>query len=564
MTPESASAAPLEVEAKLLVPNPTGLRAIARLERVGAYRLQPRGRARLHTLYLDTRELTLARNGVALRVRRSGRQWEATAKWGGRVDGAVHERPEINVPLAGVPPTPFSLPSGPLRIHLAALVAGRPLLPILMSEIQRQLFDVLGPADREDGANEPIAELALDRVYLGPPDGPRTAGVSYCEAEIELRHGAAGDIVELAGWLQQQFGLQSSPDSKFARGMAVVAGERLLAPPQPMTIDSRDTVDVAVGKIVGEQLRRLRVQDPGTRIGADPETLHDFRVAIRRLRAAVRLFETGIPVRLRERFATDLSWLGTSSNAVRDIDVQLVKLAQYRGVIADELHAGLASLIAHLESERTQRRAELLRVLDSSRYLRLLVRLERFAATAPNRSSRVARPERFAAIARRALKRAFNRVLRRGQRIAAEPRPEDLHTLRIRAKRLRYLLEFVRDLTGKPGRRVVKRLVRLQDVLGAHHDAVVAAAHIREYGERGGAQTGAKVLLALGVLMGHEQRLAEEARADFHRVWSRFTSKRAQKDGRDLQRRLASYATEDNSPTDDPRRLTPRRNEVTQ
>jgi hypothetical protein len=83
----AATSVPDEIEAKLLVPSDAVLHAIARLDRLGAHRLQARGTARLHSVYLDTRDMTLARHGVALRLRRHGRRWEATAKWSGRVRG---------------------------------------------------------------------------------------------------------------------------------------------------------------------------------------------------------------------------------------------------------------------------------------------------------------------------------------------------------------------------------------------------------------------------------------------------------------------------------------------
>jgi hypothetical protein len=135
----------LEVEAKLLVPTTTDLRAIARLTHIGPYPLRPRGAVRLLSSYLDTPNLVLARNGVAVRLRRQGRQWEATAKWAGQVRGDVHERAELTVALSRAPELPFVVPPGPLHTQLAALAAGRPLVPILITDIHRRLFDVLPP-----------------------------------------------------------------------------------------------------------------------------------------------------------------------------------------------------------------------------------------------------------------------------------------------------------------------------------------------------------------------------------------------------------------------------------
>src|SRR4030095_13743691 len=132
------------------------------------FRRRPRGVQHLHSVYLDTRDFALARAGIALRLRRAGRSWEATAKWSGRVAGALHERPELTVALPGEPTSPFTLPDGPLRTQLTAVLLGRRLSPILVSEVRRQLRDLL-PASAS--ASDSLAEVALDTVELRGPNG---------------------------------------------------------------------------------------------------------------------------------------------------------------------------------------------------------------------------------------------------------------------------------------------------------------------------------------------------------------------------------------------------------
>jgi inorganic triphosphatase YgiF len=102
---------PAEVEIKLEASAADDLVHIARLRALGSFRLKPRGVAHLYSLYLDTRNFALARAGVALRLRRSGRNWEATAKWRGRVDGALHQRPELTVALPAERPCPSRCPT---------------------------------------------------------------------------------------------------------------------------------------------------------------------------------------------------------------------------------------------------------------------------------------------------------------------------------------------------------------------------------------------------------------------------------------------------------------------
>jgi triphosphatase len=518
---DRVSSVPSEIEAKLLVPHASDARAIAQVEQLGTHRLRPRDTVRLRSIYIDTAEFTLARGAVALRLRDTGSGWEATAKWAGRIDGVVHQRSELTVVLPHAPRSPFLLPEGPLRMHLGALVAGRPLAPILIADVHRRRFDVLGPDQ-----SQPVAELALDEVSLRAP-GERKEALHYCETEVELLHGTPADVATLARLLQHRFDLLPSTDSKFARGLALLYGAELSARRAP-GLRAYDTLAEATRKVIALHLGRLRQHDPGTRLGEDPEALHDMRVASRRLRAAVRAFEAGMPKRLQTHLTRELRWLGQVLGSVRDLDVQLASLGRYGETAPPGHQPGLAQLREHLQRERAARRTEMLGTLDSGRYFRLLVQLERFTL------GRVAdrRPfnEPIAQVGRRALKRAFRRVLKRGAQVSKAPTDEGLHSLRIRVKRVRYLLEFLRDLIGKPGRHLVKRTTRLQDLLGSHHDATVAAQFIHDYVHGAGAQSTPAVVLALGACAGAQLRQAEEARGDFQKAWRRFSRARTLKD----------------------------------
>lgn len=536
---------PVEVEAKLLVPTTSDLRAIARLTQLGPHPLQPRGAMRLYSIYLDTPSLTLARNGVALRLRRQGRHWEATAKWAGYVEGDVHNRPELTVALPRAPELPFLPPPGPLQTQLAALVAGRPLTPILVSEIHRRLFDVL-PSDPAT-APKPIAELALDRVRLRTPNKEPLGGdqgavapaghtnlpkpqpeATYCEVEIEQRHGKQRDVADLAEWLRRSFNLAPSHESKFARGLALLYGHGFVGSGTAPVL-AYDTVHQGLRHIVARHLQQLRAHDPGARAGEDPEALHDMRVATRRLRAAVRLFAAAMPARSQSALSQELQWLGQLLGQVRDLDVQLAKLDRFITAAPAGFRPPLGYLRAHLDGERTERRSDMLAGLSGARYFRLLIRLERFAFGRTQPRDAAAR-EPIAVAGRRAIKQAFRRLRKCGERIEAMPRPEDLHALRIRAKRLRYLLEFLAELTGKPGRRLVRRLTALQDLLGSYHDAVVGADVIRVYVEGAGAPIAPAQMVALGALVASEMRLAEQNRADFESTWQRFARPRTTAD----------------------------------
>jgi len=527
-----------ELEAKLLVSSPATLRAIARLESVGAYRLRPRDTVQLHSVYVDTPDYVLARHRIAFRVRRAAGQWEATIKWEGRSHGGLHERPELTVPLERRPRFPLALPA-PLRIHLSALAAGRPMQPILISDVRRRRIDVLA-GGASDGAA--LAELAIDRVRLRVADADAVED-RYSEIEIERTGGQRRDVAAVARELRRMFDLRPSRGSKFERGLALV--HRSPVPHKTVEgVRAEDSVEQVARKMVGRHLRRLRQHDPGTRLGEDPEALHDMRVATRRLRAVVRAFKPGFARRLQMVLLAELRWLGGLLGGVRDLDVQLRNVRDFGAASPPGQRPCLEQFQAYLEVQRAGRRAEMLAGLDSQRYFDLLLLLEQFAMSPPRRRpSDPAAREPIAVAGRTAIKKAFQRVCRRGDRIhAAAPAPEDLHALRIKAKRLRYLLEFLRDLTGKPGRRLVKQLVQLQDLLGAYHDAVVAADVVRAYVDGSGKDIGPSSLLALGALVGSDLRLAERKRSEFQRTWQRFLRRRTLNESRSVLQQLRASA----------------------
>lgn len=529
------SPTPARHEARLLLPNATDLRAIAHLTHLGPHPLRLRGIERRHSTYLDTPSLTLARHGVALQLRRRGRQWDVIVGLAGCVEGGVNERPGLTVALPRAPDLPFVLPPGPLHTRLAALAARRPLTPILTCQVYRRLFDVL-PPDAPVGP-EPIAELALYRIRVRTPQEgqPET---TYYEVEVACHHGEQADIKRLARLLRHGFNLEPSNQPAFARGVTHLYGPGIIGTGDQRVL-AYDTVQEAARHVLARHLHRLRLHDPGTRVGEDPEALHDMRVATRRLRAAVRIFAAGIPARLQGALNQELRWLGEVLGKVRDLDVQLAKLDSFVTAAPAGFRPALACLQEYLKGERTRQRADMLVGLDTARYFRLLTRLERFAyGRASRRSGDAAAQEPIAAAGRRAIKKAFRRLIKRGEQIQAMPRPEDLHALRIRAKRLRYLLEFLQELTGKPSRRLVKRLTELQDLLGSYHDAVVAADVVRVYVDSNGAHLAPTQMVALGALVASELRLAEQNRAAFETTWRRFARPRSAKDCRAVLRKL--------------------------
>jgi CHAD domain-containing protein len=266
-----------------------------------------------------------------------------------------------------------------------------------------------------------------------------------------------------------------------------------------------------------------------------------MRVASRRLRALLRSLAGAFPPRQAERIRNELRWLNTLLSPVRDCDVQLHTLERYEGVLAADRRAALEPYRSYLLREREAHREVMRNGLDSRRYFSVLLWLERYSiARRPPHPATGTVPA--AEAGRKALKHAFRQLIRRGAEVGSPPTAEELHRIRIRAKRLRYLLEFFGDSSGKAGVRLLQHLVNLQDLLGVHNDAMVAAAFLERYVNGPGADSKPATLLTLGGFLEDELRRARKARTKFRRTWKRFASKQTIKDWKAVQRRLKREA----------------------
>lgn len=293
-----------------------------------------------------------------------------------------------------------------------------------------------------------------------------------------------------------------------------------MAPAPRLVLSADDEVAAAARAVVRFHLRALAREEAGARAG-EIEPVHQLRVATRRLRAGLRLFAPVIPASgFTEWARRELAWLGGEIGAVRDQDV-LAETVRARAKRLDaDLRTALGPLGVAMHDERAAALAALVAVLDSPRCRRLLDRLATFAEAAPAARGL----GRLGAAAPGLLKPLLAGVLRTGRGLDERAPAEALHRLRVRTKRLRYALETLAGLGGKGMRRTLRRLERLQELLGAHQDAATAIAWLRRYAETPGVATG--TVLATGALIDRLGRRAGRLRGRFPRAWRRIDRRR--------------------------------------
>lgn len=265
------------------------------------------------------------------------------------------------------------------------------------------------------------------------------------------------------------------------------------------------------------ELLPLLVDDTGI------EVLHDLRVQLRRVRSALRALHGVLPVPEAASLAVECQWLAGRGSGLRDIDVFLHRLDDYRGGDADD-GVPLARLHSALARRRSRERRALLASLDTRRARRLLERLGTLADLAVDAPGWADEP-----MATVVLRRAYRRVRRLGRRITPESPAEDLHELRKRCKRLRYLLEMYAaafDAAELPD--TLHRLRKLQNVLGDYQDFHAHTVLLRELRvEWAGAPSPAVASLVLiDRLLGELADRATALRSQFASRFAQFDRRR--------------------------------------
>jgi len=487
------SGAPHEIELKLRLPRAS----VPALLRHPVLRVLKRGRARTETLagtYFDTPDWRLARDGIALRIRRAGRRLVQTVKGPatGVAGGGLSARPEYEWPL----------PSGAAAaaLDLAALGTvpfGKRLLKAagrdgfgarFTTEVRRTTIPLAFP-------DSTMALLCVDLGEVrGPP--PKRARSAISEVEIELEAGSPERLFELALALVDDLPLTVEARSKAERGHAIATGAR----PQPVVADDvrlPEGIDAAgaIAAIVGSCLRQIEANADGLIADDDPEWVHQMRVGLRRLRSCLALARRHVPPSAMGHLEDDLRWLASALGPARDLDVfALETLPAMRD--ASRHAAGGATAMAPLLDEldarasarRRAARAEAREAVLSKRFQRLLLAGGLFAATP--RLAAVEGSTEAAALAEPATVFAAKLLSRRHRKLArripglAEMPPGERHRVRILAKRLRYATEFFSPLfPGRRTRTYRKALADMQGILGRLNDAAVAAVLAAELGD---------------------------------------------------------------------------------
>jgi CHAD domain-containing protein len=406
----------------------------------------PLPRRLLISTYYDTGAYDLAYAGITLRhrIKRGKQSWQLKIPLG-------DDRQEVEVVDTQTDPPDA------LRTLLILHLGERKLVPVVTLRVWRS-----GILVRH--GRVAVAEIAQDHVTVVKQGA---AIQHFRELEIEQRQGDEVSLRAIEQQLRDAGAYDHDGRAKFFRALSLPAHT---GPTQP---ESKAPVVDHLKWSLAQHVGWLLAHDPGTRLGTKIESLHQMRVATRRLRAVLR---TARPILLPAwvtPLEQELDWLNSLLGPARDLDVQITYFTAEINELDQHDRKLLEQFISHLRTRRDAAHQLLLGELISGRYLDLIQRL-RQAAQGPTVMESLLTVSQLAG-------RAFKKLRKAIRRLTPSPSDAALHKIRILVKRARYAADFARWGMGKPAGRFMKAARAAQDLLGIHQDAIQTERHIRQF-----------------------------------------------------------------------------------
>lgn len=456
-------------------------------------------------VYYDSSDHLLRRAGYVLRVRNEGNGFSQTLKRLGSGDLAT--RPEFKSDVSHVRPELDAIPDSRVRWRITHLLKDQPLEPIFEVDTRRTKILLTPKRNVEIEAAFDTGEIRLA--------GDTGRSVPVSEFEIELLRGGVDDLFGAARHLTGELPLTLSVLSKAERGFRLARNEEYLAYSSPgNNLKASTSADDAVSAIISDTLHHLLINFEGVLAGGQPEGVHQMRVALRKLRVAMSLLspEQRAPLAGLVETAKEISRV---LGAGRDYDVLLTDMTY---PVARKLgrDGEFARLVLAIEARRARNWEGIRTCLTSSLFRSFVVDVAAATYQRPwlsSASMHSTMESDVLAFARRHVRRRVvqsrKAVLKSGKLKAPE-----VHELRIKLKKLRYTLEFFSSVLPKRYTRgALRRVSRLQTVLGKMNDAVVTRTLVRDLlSEQRVGEDASALALAGGLLIGWHGRRSVEQR----------------------------------------------------
>lgn len=466
------------------------------------------GRAVTRTLsrtYFDTADHRLHRQNSVLMVSSLGRRYIQRVRANRtQIDGVPVDR-EWENPLPTPDPDPAAIADLDLR-RLVMPLPGASLEPIVRWSVRRTTRRLSPP-----GPDGGVINFALD---VGEIDaGGRTEPIAEIELSSESDTAA---VYDLALDLQKEVPVRLITEDREGHGFKLLKGE------DPgwrkaikLALSPETTVEGALSDILAHCMDHLIDNERCTLISDHPEGVHQMRVAMRRMRSALRIFRSVLPPDQYLRVTDEVKWLTKSLADTRDLDVFMDEIVgPVEAAFEDE--PAFAVLREKLIADRASARAEARQAVGGERYTRFILETGAWMARRGWRDQPVSEASAFlfrpiTDLSDALINKRFKKVRKEGRRFH-EMTVEEKHQLRIDVKRLRYAIDFFSSLyPPKKVRNFIVRLQKLQDGLGYMNDLAVAGALIEQISQSAEGEEGLGLRQAGAMVMGWHGHACVEA-----------------------------------------------------
>ena len=482
--------------------------------------------SQLHAVYFDTPDHALRDGGFSLRVRRKGDTYIQTLKH--RAGRGLFERDEWELEVPGPELDLAALEGTPAK----AAIGDAQLAPAFIVEVERRSHL------RINGRAQIEVVFDTGLIVAGGRQEP------IVEMELELLAGTPQDLFDLARALQSKAALTLAFESKAERGYRLAGHDGVAAlRAQASAIDPTTTGAMAFQQIARDALIQIAGNARLLQRAHNPDVLHQMRVGLRRLRAALSVFKGMLDPEGLNLARTETRWLAGELSEARDIDAFL-----QRAATPDEIEEspGRAAFFRALRIAQAEAYERALGAVRSERFRALLFLLGEWIEVGgwlrlASDEQQALREGPATGLAAPILDKLDHRLRRRSRKflqIDAASR----HDLRKQAKKLRYAAAFFGEAFPrhpKRRQRFVAALKALQDQLGELNDMAVArAVAMRAVGRRSG-ELAFAAGLEVGRLTGDEDAViaaADRALKAFRRMKPFWSSSDRRNEGLNLSR----------------------------
>lgn len=358
----------------------------------------------------------------------------------------------------------WDLETGELSDRLKPCIEMRALCPIVGIQTETTQFRIMNN-DRKTVVRLVVRNDQLKKSDSELPEQVFVYEVRGYEGEFEA-------VVEQC----RRKGCQEVKKRKLLEGVLKLSGltPRDYGDKFRVDLEEQMSVGAAVSKICLSLVDDMRTNHPGVIADIDSEFLHDFRIAVRRTRSLLSLMKKILPPEQCKYFQAEFRWLGSVTGPLRDIDVYLLEKDDYLDLLPVSLRGGMSTFFERLEARRAGELKDLQSHLGSERYDKLLTEWCRFLSDSDSELFKGPREQSSRVYADSTIVKRFRSFIRTGDKISDESADEELHQLRIRGKKFRYLLEFFKSFYHEEQMiTFLKYMKKLQDNLGVFNDLSV-------------------------------------------------------------------------------------------